>query len=82
MPSGRDPADHELGREAAKPGYDRAARHTMKGARFMTNDERQAMVRDEPQPLAAYFENLKARLDAYSKRKLDEMDRYQNRKAV
>jgi hypothetical protein len=28
----------------------------------------------------AAFENLKARLDAYSERQLDEMDKYQNRK--
>jgi hypothetical protein len=28
---------------------------------------------------AAYFKNLKARLDAYSERQLDEMDKYQNR---
>jgi hypothetical protein len=26
-----------------------------------------------------YFKNLKARLDAYSERQLDEMDKYQNR---
>ena len=31
---------------------------------------------------AAYFKNLKARLDAYSERQLDEMDKYQNRKVV
>jgi hypothetical protein len=42
----------------------------------MTNDELQAMVRP---PAAAYFENLKALLDAYSERRLDEMDKYQNR---
>jgi hypothetical protein len=33
-------------------------------------------------PLAAYFENLKARLDAYGERQLDEMDKYQNRKEI
>jgi hypothetical protein len=33
-------------------------------------------------PLTAYFNDLKARLDAYSKRRVDEMDRYQNRKAI
>jgi hypothetical protein len=33
-------------------------------------------------PLAAYFKNLKARLDAYSERQLDEMDKYQNRKVI
>ena len=27
---------------------------------------------------AAYFKNLKARLDAYSERQLNEMDKYQN----
>ena len=43
----------------------------------MTNDELQAMVRDELKPLVAYFENVKARLDAYSERQLDEMDKYQ-----
>jgi hypothetical protein len=32
--------------------------------------------------LAAYFENLKARLDAYSERQLDEMDKYQNRRVI
>jgi osmotically-inducible protein OsmY len=31
----------------AEPGHDRAARQTTQGARFMTNDELQAMVRDE-----------------------------------
>src|SRR4029450_13488523 len=31
-------------------------------------------------PLAAYFKNLKAPLDAYSERQLDEMDRYQKPK--
>jgi hypothetical protein len=46
MPVGRDPADHELGREAAEPGTTRP-RQTTKGARFMANDELQAMVRDE-----------------------------------
>jgi hypothetical protein len=30
----------------AEPGHDQAARHTTKGAEFMTNDELQAMVRD------------------------------------
>jgi hypothetical protein len=29
--------------------------------------------------LAAYFKGLKARLDAYSERQLDGMDKYQNR---
>jgi hypothetical protein len=33
-------------------------------------------------PPAAYFKDLKARLDAYSERQLDEMDKYQNRKIV
>ena len=33
-------------------------------------------------PLAAYFKNLKARLDTYSERQLDEMDKYQNRKVI
>jgi hypothetical protein len=28
---------------------------------------------------APYFKNLKARLDAYSERQLNEMDKYQNR---
>jgi hypothetical protein len=28
---------------------------------------------------APYFQNLKARLDAYSERQLNEMDKYQNR---
>ena len=32
--------------------------------------------------LAAYFKYLKARLDAYSERQLDEMDKYQNRKTI
>jgi hypothetical protein len=32
--------------------------------------------------LAAYFKNLKTRLDAYSERQLDEMDEYQNRKVI
>ena len=31
---------------------------------------------------AAYFENLKARLDAYSERQLNEMDKYQNRTVI
>ena len=31
---------------------------------------------------AAYFKNLKAQLDAYSERKLDEMDKYQNRTVI
>ena len=47
MPAGRDPADHELGEKRAKPGHDQAVRHTRKKAGFMTNDELQAMVRDE-----------------------------------
>jgi hypothetical protein len=33
-------------------------------------------------PSAAYFENLKARLDAYSERQLDEMGKYQNRRVI
>jgi hypothetical protein len=33
-------------------------------------------------PWAAYFENLKARLDADSERQLDEMDKYQNRRVI
>jgi hypothetical protein len=33
-------------------------------------------------PRAAYFKNLKARLDAYSERQLDEMDKYQNRTVI
>jgi hypothetical protein len=33
-------------------------------------------------PLAAYFKNWKARLDAYSERQLDEMDKYQNRRVI
>jgi hypothetical protein len=33
-------------------------------------------------PLTAYFKDLKARLDAYSERRLDEMDRYQNRTVI
>jgi hypothetical protein len=33
-------------------------------------------------PLVAYFRDLKARLDAYSERRLDEMDKYQHRKAI
>ena len=32
--------------------------------------------------LAAYFKCLKARLDAFSERQLDEMDKYQNRKTI
>ena len=31
---------------------------------------------------AAYFKNLKARLDAYSERQLNEMDKYQNRTVI
>jgi hypothetical protein len=31
---------------------------------------------------AAYFKNLKARLDAYSERQLDAMDKYQNRTVI
>jgi hypothetical protein len=31
---------------------------------------------------AASFKNLKARLDAYSERQLDEMDKYQNRTVI
>jgi hypothetical protein len=31
---------------------------------------------------AAYFKNLKARLDAYSKRQLDAMEKYQNRTVI
>ena len=30
----------------------------------------------------AYFKNLKARLDAYSERQLNEMDKYQNRTVI
>jgi hypothetical protein len=33
-------------------------------------------------PQAPYFRDLQARLDAYSERRLDEMDKYQNRKAA
>jgi hypothetical protein len=33
-------------------------------------------------PLAEYFKDLKARLDAYTERQLDEMDKYQNRKVI
>jgi hypothetical protein len=33
-------------------------------------------------PLAVYFKDLKSRLDAYSERQLDEMDKYQNRKVI
>jgi hypothetical protein len=33
-------------------------------------------------PLTGYFKNLKARLDAYSERQLDEMDEYQNRTVI
>jgi hypothetical protein len=33
-------------------------------------------------PLAAYFKNLKARLDAYSERQLDEMEKYQHRTII
>jgi hypothetical protein len=29
-----------------------------------------------------YFQNLKARLDAYSERQLNEMDKYQNRTVI
>jgi hypothetical protein len=42
-------------------------------------DQRQSAAM---RPLAAYFKNLKARLDAYSERQLDEMDKYQNRTAI
>jgi hypothetical protein len=42
-------------------------------------DERQSAAM---RPLAAYFKNLKARLDAYSERQLDEMDEYQNRTVI
>ena len=42
-------------------------------------DQRQSAAM---RPLAAYFKNLKARLDAYSERRLDEMDKYQHRKAI
>ena len=42
-------------------------------------DQRQSAAM---RPLAAYFKNLKARLDAYSERQLDEMEKYQNRKAI
>jgi hypothetical protein len=31
---------------------------------------------------AAYFKNVKARLDAYSERQLNEMEKYQNRKVI
>jgi hypothetical protein len=31
---------------------------------------------------AAYFKNLKARLDAYSERQLNEMDKYQDRTVI
>jgi hypothetical protein len=31
---------------------------------------------------AAYFESLKARLDAYRERQLNEMDKYQNRTVI
>jgi hypothetical protein len=31
---------------------------------------------------AAYFKNLKARLDAYSERQLNEMDKYQSRTVI
>jgi hypothetical protein len=31
---------------------------------------------------AAYFKNLKALLDAYSERQLNEMDKYQNRTVI
>jgi hypothetical protein len=42
-------------------------------------DQRQSAAMRQ---LAAYFKNLKARLDAYSERQLDEMDKYQNRKVI
>jgi hypothetical protein len=42
-------------------------------------DQRQSAAM---RPLAAYFKNLKARLDAYSERQLDEMDEYQNRTVI
>ena len=50
----------------------------------MTDDQRAARTRQSAamRPLAAYFKNLKARLDAYSERQLDEMDKYQTRKAI
>jgi osmotically-inducible protein OsmY len=47
MPAGRDPADHELGREAGRARGTTRPRQTTKGAGFMTDDELQAMVRDE-----------------------------------
>ncbi|HEY4791177.1 MAG TPA: hypothetical protein VIJ05_07590 [Actinomycetes bacterium] len=37
---------------------------------------------NEMKPLVGYFNNLKARLDAYSERQLDEMDKYQNRTVI
>ena len=42
-------------------------------------DQRQSAAM---RPLSAYFKNLKARLDTYSERQLDEMDKYQNRKVI
>jgi hypothetical protein len=42
-------------------------------------DQRQSAAM---RPLATYFKYLKARLDAYSERQLDEMDKYQNRKTI
>jgi hypothetical protein len=42
-------------------------------------DQRQSAAM---RPLAAHFKNLKARLDTYSERQLDEMDKYQNRTVI
>ena len=42
-------------------------------------DQRQSAAM---RPLAAYFKYLRVRLDAYSERQLDEMDKYQNRKTI
>jgi hypothetical protein len=42
-------------------------------------DQRQSAAM---RPLAAYFDNLKARLDAYSERQLDEMENYQDRTTI
>ena len=47
MPADPDPADHEQGNERAQPAHDQAAPQTMKGPRPMTDDELQAMIRDE-----------------------------------
>jgi hypothetical protein len=36
----------------------------------------------EMKSLVGYFKNLKAGLDAYSERQLNEMDKYQNRTVI